>query len=159
MRALYLQLFIHKNICKGKGKFQPMTGHEGPDVEVQLFSFFNLRTRWGWVIKATPLPFYPRERPGTQCVGGWLGSRAGLEGCGKSHPTPGFDPWTVQSVAQSLYRLSYRGPNNIRTQQNCVLRINVNSPIRFCERLPSSGRREKKVIYIYIVLVHSRLQD
>ena len=32
---------------------------------------------------------YPRERPGTP---------------------PGFDPRTVQPVAQSLYRLSYPGP-------------------------------------------------
>ena len=38
------------------------------------------------------------ERPGTHCTGSWVGSRAGLEGCGKSRPPPGFDPWTVQSV-------------------------------------------------------------
>jgi hypothetical protein len=35
---------------------------------------------------ATPLPLYPRERPGTHCIGGWVGPRAGLDGCGKSHP-------------------------------------------------------------------------
>jgi hypothetical protein len=35
-----------------------------------------------------------------------VGSRAGLDRCGKS--PPGFDPRTVQPVAQSLYRLSYR---------------------------------------------------
>ena len=29
----------------------------------------------------------PPERPGTHCIGGWVGSRAGLEGCGKSPPT------------------------------------------------------------------------
>jgi hypothetical protein len=40
---------------------------------------------------------YPRERPGTHCIGGWLGPRAGLEGCEKS--PPGFDPQTVQPVA------------------------------------------------------------
>jgi hypothetical protein len=25
----------------------------------------------------------PRERPGTYCTGGWVGARAGLDGCGK----------------------------------------------------------------------------
>ena len=28
----------------------------------------------------------PRERPGTQCIGGWVSPRAGLDGCGKSRP-------------------------------------------------------------------------
>ena len=39
---------------------------------------------------------YPRERPGTHCIEGWVGARAGLDGCGKSRLPPGFDPWTVQ---------------------------------------------------------------
>jgi hypothetical protein len=34
------------------------------------------------------------KRPGTHCTG-W----AGLDGCGKSPPPPGFDPRTVQPVA------------------------------------------------------------
>ena len=29
----------------------------------------------------------------------WVGSRAGLDGCGKSRPPPEFDPRTVQPVA------------------------------------------------------------
>jgi hypothetical protein len=33
----------------------------------------------GWVIKVMPRPLYPRERPGTHCLGGWVGPRAGLE--------------------------------------------------------------------------------
>jgi hypothetical protein len=41
----------------------------------------------------------PPDRPGTHCVGGWVGPRAGLDGCGKSRPPPGFDPRTVQPVA------------------------------------------------------------
>ena len=28
----------------------------------------------------------PRERPSTHCTGGWVGPRAGLDRCGKSHP-------------------------------------------------------------------------
>jgi hypothetical protein len=41
----------------------------------------------------------PRKRPGTHCIGSWVDPRAGLDGCGKSHLPPGFDPWTVQPVA------------------------------------------------------------
>jgi len=52
-----------------------------------------------WVVNATPRPFYPRERAGTHSIGGWVGCRAGLDGCGKSRPPPGFDPRTVQPVA------------------------------------------------------------
>jgi hypothetical protein len=32
------------------------------------------------------LPLYPQERPGTHCIGGWVGPMAGLDGCGKSRP-------------------------------------------------------------------------
>jgi len=42
-----------------------------------------------------------RERPGTHCIGDWVGPRAGLEGCGKPRPPPGFNPRTVQPVASS----------------------------------------------------------
>ena len=40
----------------------------------------------GWVVNARPKPFYPRERPGTHCIWGWVGPRAGLDRCGKSRP-------------------------------------------------------------------------
>jgi hypothetical protein len=53
----------------------------------------------GWVVNATSRPLYPRERPGTHCIGGWVGTRAGLDRCGKSRPPPGLDPRTFQSVA------------------------------------------------------------
>jgi len=32
----------------------------------------------------TALP--PGKRPGTHCVGGWVGLRVRLDGCGKSRP-------------------------------------------------------------------------
>ena len=41
----------------------------------------------------------PGKRPGTHCIGGSVGPRAGLDGCVKSGPPPGFDPQTVQPVA------------------------------------------------------------
>ena len=55
--------------------------------------------RWGCVVNATPRPLYPRELLGPRCIGGWVGPRAGLEGCGKSCLPRGFDRRTVQPVA------------------------------------------------------------
>ena len=53
----------------------------------------------GWMVNATPRPLYHREKRGTHCIGGWVGPRAGLDGCGKPHCPPGFDSRTAQSVA------------------------------------------------------------
>ena len=52
----------------------------------------------GWLVNAAPRPLYPRESPGTHCIAEWVGSRSGLDGCGKSRPPPGFDLRTVQPV-------------------------------------------------------------
>jgi len=46
--------------------------------------FFNLGARRRWVVNATPRPLYPRERPSTHCIGGWVGPKAGL---GLTQPT------------------------------------------------------------------------
>ena len=63
----------------------------------------------GWVIKDTSQPLYLRERRGTYCIGGWVGLRDGLDGCGKSRPTGIRFPDLPAGIAQSLYRLSYPG--------------------------------------------------
>ena len=52
----------------------------------------------GWVVNATDRPLYPLLRPGTHCIRGWVGPRAGLDWSGKSRPLSGFDPRTVQLV-------------------------------------------------------------
>jgi hypothetical protein len=85
----------------------PVTGLNWPRgwIEVAL-PFRDLGARRGWVVSTTPLPLYPRERPDTHCTGGWVGPRAGLDVCEKSHPTGIRSPGRpVRS--QSLYRLSY----------------------------------------------------
>ena len=46
----------------------------------------------GWVVNATPRPLYPRESPCAHCIGGWVGLRAGLDGCGKSRPHRNLTP-------------------------------------------------------------------
>ena len=61
------------------------------------------------------------KRPGTHCTGGWVGPRAGLDGCGKSRRTGIRSPdRPVRSV--SLYRLSYPGPLGITQLTNNIHR-------------------------------------
>ena len=87
---------------KGKDKGLAITGHEGPEggqmYSSTLPSTLALDGGVGGQRHA-PAALPPGERPGTHCIGGWVGLRAGLDGCGKSRPPPGFDPRTVQAVA------------------------------------------------------------
>ena len=58
-------------------------------VAKEMYSFFNLDIRLGgW--SSRPRSIYPRERPGTHCIGGWVGPWAGLDGCGKSEKLTGL---------------------------------------------------------------------
>jgi hypothetical protein len=45
-----------------------------------------------------------------------VGPRYGLEGCRKSRPPPGFDPWTVQPEASRLLKTCPVGA----VRQNCT---------------------------------------
>ena len=55
------------------------------EVQVQLYSFFNLGARRGWVVHAMPRSLYPQEGdPGGHCIGDWMGPRAGLDKCESS---------------------------------------------------------------------------
>jgi hypothetical protein len=56
----------------------------------------NLGARRELVVNTTPRPLYPREIPGTLCIGGWVVPRAGLDMCEKSR----------------LHRDSIPGPSN-----------------------------------------------
>ena len=53
----------------------------------------------GWVVNATPRPVYPLESPGAHFIRNWVDPRAGLDGCGRTRPPPGFELRTVQAVA------------------------------------------------------------
>jgi hypothetical protein len=80
------EVYCFRYAVKGKDKSHPRTGHEGPEGEM-----YSSTLSWtstldeGW---STPRPgrFTPRKRPGTHCLRGWVGPRAGLDGCGKSRP-------------------------------------------------------------------------
>jgi hypothetical protein len=53
----------------------------------------------GCVFNATPWPLYTRERPGSHCIGGWMGPQDWSGQVRKILPPPAFDPRTVQLVA------------------------------------------------------------
>ena len=52
------------------------------------------------MVNARPQPLYPppQERPSTHCIGGWVGPRASLDGCGQSRPAE-IQTWTARPVA------------------------------------------------------------
>ena len=64
----------------------------------------------GMVGQRHPPAALPPKRPGTHCIGGWLGLRAGLDRCGKSSPPTGMRSPNPPARSQSLYLLSYPGP-------------------------------------------------
>ena len=61
----------------------------------------------GWVVNATPRPLYPRERPGTHCIGDWVSPRTGLDGCGIYRPHTGIRSPDRPSRSKSLYWVWY----------------------------------------------------
>jgi hypothetical protein len=67
-----------------KGKVHPITG-QGSEVEYSTLSLTSALDGVGGQCHA-PAALSPGKRPGTHCIGGWVGSRAGLEGCGISRP-------------------------------------------------------------------------
>jgi hypothetical protein len=75
--------------------------------------------RWGWVVKVTPRALYPQERPVTPCIGGWVGSRAGLDGCGRSRlhrdSIPGPSRPTRVSIPTELSRPTRDFPYFLQT--------------------------------------------
>jgi hypothetical protein len=48
-------------------------------IQVQLYSWFNLGSRWGWLVQGhDPAALRPGKRPDIHC--GWVGPRAGMDG-------------------------------------------------------------------------------
>jgi hypothetical protein len=80
--------FVLRYNIKVKGKDHPITGYEGPrgGVKVELYSFSTSALGGGAWSAPRPGRFTPGKDPGTHCTGGWVGPRAGLDVCEKSHP-------------------------------------------------------------------------
>jgi hypothetical protein len=57
-----------------------------------------------------PAALPPGRRLVTLCTGGWVGSWAGLDGCGKSHTPASIRSSDRPARSQSLYRLRFPGP-------------------------------------------------
>ena len=91
-----------------RDKVHPRTGHEGPDGEYMYSCTLSLTSAIGgeWVVNATPMPLYPRERPCTHCIEGWLGPRARLEGSRKIRLPTGIRSPVRPASSESVYRLS-----------------------------------------------------
>ena len=96
---LYLRVQVLR-LCTGHA------AHRGSRGIALLFHDHGTRS---WVRGQRPAPaaLYPRERPATHCTEGKVGPRAGLDRCGNSRPLPGFDPRTVQLVANHYTPLRY----------------------------------------------------
>jgi hypothetical protein len=73
---------------------------------IALLCFYISALEGVRVHRHAPAAFYPRERPGIHCTGGWVGPRAGLDRCGKSHPNV-IRSSDHPARSQSLYRLRY----------------------------------------------------
>ena len=70
-------------LCTGR------TAHRGSRGITILFHD-QRHQKWVRGQRHAPAALYPRERPGTHCIGGWVGPRAGLDKCGKSRPPTGI---------------------------------------------------------------------
>jgi hypothetical protein len=95
----------------GKSKVSPnrIERPRGQGVRDIALHSLDLGARRGLVVSTKPRPLYPRERPGTNCTGGWVGPNAGLDVCENLTPT-GIRSPDLPARIQSLYRLSYPGP-------------------------------------------------
>jgi hypothetical protein len=64
---------------------------------------FNLGARWGGWLSACPAALPPGYKHGTHRIAGWVGQRAGLDGCGKSRSHR--EPVACPACSEWPYRL------------------------------------------------------
>jgi hypothetical protein len=86
------------------GKVYVGTGHEGPEEEHRYSALTSVLERGGWSM-ASPGCLIPGKRPDFHCIGGWVGPRADLNGCGKSRPPIGIRHEDNSPPCDSLYWL------------------------------------------------------
>ena len=111
LSVLFSNSLIFGSPFKVKGKILHRTGHEGPEGEYRYSSTLSwtlaLDGVGGQIHAPAALP--PGRRPGTHCIGGWVGPRAGLDGCETLAPIRIRSP-DRPACSESLYRPSYPGP-------------------------------------------------
>jgi hypothetical protein len=120
-------------VCLHKGKSKevvPVPKHHSMKtywgVEVQLHVFYDLGTRWRWMVSFTPRPLYPQgdspRYPFDRRLGGALSRYVHGVRWKNSQPRPGFEPRSTDR-SQSLYRLRYPGSF---PYVNKILKVNRN---------------------------------
>jgi hypothetical protein len=75
-----------------------------------------------------PRPLYPRERPGTHCTGSWVGPRAGLDVCEKSHPT--CSPKSFEFTAHSAISVDPKTVDKISINKSQTTNSRTHPPTR-----------------------------
>ena len=118
----------HKYKRNGKGngnvKVYHRTGHKGLEGE-ERYSFtlsLNSTIEGGWVVNATPRPFYPLER-GLVHIYRWLGGPQGRSArVRKISPPAGNRSPDRSARSESLYRVSYPGPLLINRWSSMMIR-------------------------------------
>ena len=86
-------------LCTGR------TAHRGCRDIALLF--LDHGTRRGWGVSITPRPLFTPRKSRYPLYKGLIGPQVRSEQVRKISLPPGFDPRTVQSCGQSLYRLRY----------------------------------------------------
>jgi hypothetical protein len=71
----------------------------------QLFCLALALDRGGWLTSRLSC-FTPAKRPGTHCIGGWVGPRVGLDNCGKSRVMSYHVGTVFESVVNSAVNRS-----------------------------------------------------
>jgi len=108
-KALFTQNDSYNNIWSWQtlyrtqcieGKAHPITGNESPEGEYRYSYTLSLTSVIGGSGWPMPHPdhYTPVKRSGTHCAGGWVGSRAGLDGCRTSHPPLWFNSRIIQPL-------------------------------------------------------------
>ena len=91
------------------------TTHRGSRCIALLF--LDHGTRRGEGSASRPGRFYPQERTGTHCTGGWVGPRAGLDRCGVSRPHRDSISGPSSPVASRYTHYATRPTKNVRCVQ------------------------------------------
>jgi len=68
-----------------------------------------------------PAVLLRRRRLSTHCIGDWVSSRAGLDGCGKSRPPTGIRSPGRPEHSSVAIPTELPGPQNVGTQRNLWL--------------------------------------
>ena len=106
---------------KGKGKVHPRTGHENPEEE-QMYSY---TLPWTSALDGVGVQRHaPAALPPVKTRYTWyrrVGGPPGPVWTGAENLTPtGIRSPDRPAFSESLYRLSYRGPNNQGSEQNII---------------------------------------